>query len=71
MSEVTIASDSFAMQNSCLAARKLNNKGEDMMAVAASTAGCIHTPQAKNTGLDYEDWVMVVGERKDFKSEGA
>lgn len=38
MSEVT-SSDSFAMQNSCLAARKLNNKGEDMMAVAASTAG--------------------------------
>lgn len=34
-----MSSDSFAMQNSCLAARKLNNKGEDMMAVAASTAG--------------------------------
>ena len=39
MSEVTTRSDSFAMQNSCLAQRKLNNKEDDTAAVAASTAG--------------------------------
>lgn len=48
MSEVTTGSDSFAMQNSCLAARKLNNKGEDMMAVAASPAGDSYATSQKH-----------------------
>lgn len=67
VSEVTMSSDSFAMQNSCLAARKLNNKGEDMMAVTASTARDSY-PTSQNTGLDYEEGVMVVsGGRWDSK----
>lgn len=66
MSEVTAGSDSSAMQNSCLAARKLNNKEEDMMAVAASTAGGIHTPHAQNMRLDHQ---VVSGGRKDSEPE--
>lgn len=38
------------------------------MAVAASTAGGIHTQQAQNTGCDYQDWV-VSGGRKDSEPE--
>lgn len=40
-------------------------ESRDMMAVAASTAGGIHTPQAKNTAPDYEDCVTVVSGRKE------
>lgn len=48
MSEVTTGSDSFAMQNSCRAEGKLNIKGEDMMAVAASTAGDSNSTSQKH-----------------------
>lgn len=63
VSEVTMSSDSFAMQNSCLVARQLNNKAEDMMAVTASTAGDSY-PTSQNTGRNYEEGVMVGSGRR-------
>lgn len=44
-----------AMQNSCLAARNLNNKEGDTQAVACEHSGGPGAPQTQNMRLDYEE----------------